>query len=204
MFARYTTLRGDPNKLQAGIDLADGRVRASIEETEGNRGFAVLADAKGGRLVGASYWSSAESMRAAEISLAQEPTNAASTFDAAIAGIERFEVAIGFRHSIPFRGAVVRVGRFEVDPARMEDLTRLMGQESVARVKGTTGLSSFQLLVNRESGAGMVVSTWGNAGALDAYWPLAEQMRVKASEQTGVRLSPTDDFTMIRTTVRLD
>jgi hypothetical protein len=86
----------------------------------------------------------------------------------------------------------------------MEDLTRLMGEESVARVKGTTGLSSFQLLVNRESGAGMVVSTWGNAGALDAYWPLAEQMRVKASERTGVRLSPTDDFTMIRTTVRLD
>jgi quinol monooxygenase YgiN len=204
MFARYTTLRGDPNKLQAGIDLADGRVRVSVEETEGNRGFAVLADVEGGRLVGASYWNSAESLQDAEISLAQAPTNAATTFDAAIAGIERFEVAIGFRHSIPSRGAVVRVGRFEVDPARVEEVISLMREESVAGVKGTTGLCSFQLLVNRESGAGMVVSTWADKGALDAYWHLAEQMRAKASQRAGVRFSRTDDFTMIRTTVRLD
>lgn len=203
MFARYTTLRGDPSKLDAGIDLADGRLRASVEEIEGNRGFAVLADAEGGRLVGASYWNNAQSLRAAEISLAQTPMKAATTFDAAILGIERFEVAVGFRNSIPSRGAVVRVGRFEVDPARVEELVRLMREENLPRVKGTAGLCSFQLLVNRESGSGMVVSTWENTAALDAYWPLAEQLRATACERADVRLGPTDDFTMIRTTVRL-
>ncbi|HEY1968090.1 MAG TPA: antibiotic biosynthesis monooxygenase [Pseudonocardia sp.] len=204
MFARYTTLRGKPDKIDAGIALADGRVRASVEETEGNRGFVLIADAEGGRLVGASYWKSAASMRDGEISLAQAPTTAAATFDAVVLSIEHFELAVGFRRSIPPRGAVVRVSRLETDPARVEEAIGLMRAETVPRVKGTNGLCSFQFLINRDYGAGMVVSTWETRDALDAYWPLAEQMRARASERAGVRLGSIEDFAMIRTTVRLE
>ncbi len=60
MFARYTTFRGDPDKLETAIEYVDGEGRAAIEATQGNLGFAVVADPAGGRQIGASYWASRE------------------------------------------------------------------------------------------------------------------------------------------------
>jgi len=202
MFARYTTVRGDPSKLDATIDYVDGEARAAVEGTEGNRGFAVVVDAQGGRLLGASYWDSAESMRAAEEKLADTRAAAGEAMDGEVT-VERFEVALGFRHSIPARGAVVRLSRLEVDPARIDEAISLLGEESVPRVKGAEGLCSFQLLLDR-TGAGMVVTAWESREAADAFWPTAEQLRARASDRVGVRFTVPDTLTMVRSTVRLD
>jgi heme-degrading monooxygenase HmoA len=203
MFARYTTVRGDPNKIDAALDYVDGQARAAVEGTEGNLGFAVLVDSEGGRILGASYWDSAESMRAAEASLADTRSAAADALGGEV-DIERFEVALGFRHSIPARGAVARLSRLEVDQARIDEAISLMREENVPRVKGAEGLCSFQLLLDRETGAGMVVTAWESQAAAEAFWPTAEQLRARASDRVGVRFTELDTFTMIRTTVRLD
>ena len=93
--------------------------------------------------------------------------------------MERFEVVVGFRHSIPARGAVARISRFEVEPARVDEAITSMSEESVPRVKGADGLCSFQLLLDRDTGRGMVVSSWENQAAADAFWPTAEQLRAQ-------------------------
>jgi heme-degrading monooxygenase HmoA len=203
MFARYTTVRGDPSKIDAAIDLVDGATRTSVEATEGNLGFGVLADTKGGRLIGASYWDSAESMRASEAPLAATRASAAAALGGE-ASIERFEVTLGFRHSIPGRGAVVRLSHLEVDPARVDEAISLMHEETAPRVKGADGLCSVQQLLDRETGAGMIVTTWENQAAVEAFWPVAEQLRARAGDRVGVRFDDLDTYTMIRTTVRLD
>jgi quinol monooxygenase YgiN len=203
MFARYTTVRGDPSKLDAAIDYVDGEARAAVEGTEGNRGFAVVIDAEGGQLLGASYWDSAESMRGAEEKLADSRAAAAEAMDGEVS-IERFEVALGFRHSIPARGAAVRLSRFEVDPARVDEAISLVREENVPRVKGAEGLCSYQLLLDRQTGAAMVVIAWESQEASDAFWPTAEQLRARASDRVGVRFTGIDSFTMVRTTVQLD
>jgi heme-degrading monooxygenase HmoA len=203
MFARYTTVRGDPSKLDAAIDYVDGEARAAVEGTEGNHGFAVIVDAEGGRLVGASYWDSAESMRAAEEKLADTRAAAGEAMDGEVS-IERFEVALGFRHSIPARGAVVRLSRLEVDAARVDEAISSMREDTVPRVKGAEGLCSFQLLLDRHTGAGMIVTAWESREAADAFWPTAEQLRARASDRVGVRFTGPDTLTMVRSTVRLD
>jgi len=203
MFARYTNVRGDPSRIDAAIDYADGPARAAVESTEGNRGFAVIADTERGRLVGASYWDSAEALQASEAALAD--TRAAAA--AALAGevtIESFEVVVGFRHSFPARGALVRLGPLTVPPARVEETISLMNEENVPRVKGAAGLCSFQMVLDRATGAGMVVSAWESHDAATAFWPIAEQLRARASDRVGVRFTPPEDYTMIRSTVRLD
>jgi heme-degrading monooxygenase HmoA len=203
MFARYTTLRGDPDKIEAAIEYVDGEGRAAVEATPGNRGFAVVADPAGGRLIGASYWDSRESMTNAESALAEARARAASTAGGELS-IERFEVVVGFRHSIPARGAVARLSRFQVDPSRVDEAITEMREESVPRVKGSDGLASFQLLLESDTGSGMVVSSWENQAAADAFWPTAEQLRARAAERAGVRFLDPENYTVIRTSVRLD
>jgi heme-degrading monooxygenase HmoA len=203
MFARYTTVRGDPDKIEAAIEYVDGEGRAAVEATPGNVGFAVVADPAAGRLIGASYWDSRESMTNAESALAEIRARAADTAGGEVS-IERFEVVVGFRHSIPARGALARLSRFQVEPARVEEAITGMREESVPRVKGADGLCSFQLLLDRDTGSGMVVSAWENPAAADAFWPTAEQLRARATERAGVRFLDVENYTVIRTSVRLD
>jgi heme-degrading monooxygenase HmoA len=202
MFARYTTVRGDPGKLEATIEYVDGEARAAVESMPGNLGFAVVADPAGGRLIGASYWDSRESMMNSESALAEVRTGAARTAGGE-ASMERFEVVEGFRQSIPARGALARLSRFLVEPARVDEMITSMREESVPRVKGADGLCSFQLLLDRDTGNGMVVSAWENQDAADAFWPTAEQLRARATEQVGIRYLEPENYTMIRSTVRL-
>jgi heme-degrading monooxygenase HmoA len=201
MFARYTTVRGDPDKLEAAIEYVDSEARAAVESMPGNLGFAVAADPAGGRLVGASYWDSLETMTNSEPALAEVRAGAASTAGGEVS-MERFEVVEGFRHSIPARGALARLSRFQMEPARADEAITNMREESVPRVKGADGLCSFQMLLDRDTGNGMVVSAWENQEAADAFWPTAEQLRARATE-AGVRFLEPENFTMIRSSVRL-
>jgi heme-degrading monooxygenase HmoA len=203
MFARYTTMRGDRDKIEAAIEYVDGEARAAVEATPGNLGFAVAADPASGLLIGASYWDSRESMAAAESPLAESRARAADTAGAEMS-IERFEVVAGFRHSIPARGALLRLSRFLVEPARVDEAITNMREGSVPRVKGADGLCSFQLLFNRDTGHGMVVSSWENLTAADAFWPTAEQLRALATEHAGVQFLDVENCSVIRTSVRLD
>jgi heme-degrading monooxygenase HmoA len=203
MFARYTTVRGDPDKVEAATEYTDGEARAAVEATPGNLGFAVVADPAGGRLIGASYWDSRESMTTSESALAEVRARATSTAGGE-ASMERFEVVEGFRRSIPARGALARLSRFQVEPARVDELITSMREEAVPRVKGADGLCSFQLLLDRDTGNGMVVTAWENQVAADAFWPTAEQLRARATERSGVRFLEPENYTLIRTSVRLD
>lgn len=203
MFARYTTVRGDPGKIEAAVEYADGEARAAVEATPGNLGFAVLTDPANGRLIGASYWDSRESMSEAETALAETRSTAASTAGGEVS-MERFEVMIGFRHSIPGRGAAARLSRLQVEPARVDELITRIREEAVPQVKGADGLCSFQLLLDRDTGSGMIVSSWEESADTEAFWPTAQQLRARATEQVGVRFLDIEDYTMVRTTVRLD
>lgn len=210
MYARYMTLRGRymnyrgaPSNIDEVLERMDGQDRPLVEATEGNRGLAVLADAGRGRIIAASYWDSAESLRASEEALADARADLAKALSWHLT-VERFEMVIGFRRSIPARGASVRLSRFELDPSRAEEAITLFWEESVPRVKGADGLCSFQLLLDRENRSGMVATAWENQEAAEAFWPTAEQLQAVTSERTGLRFSPPDTYTMVRTTVRLD
>jgi heme-degrading monooxygenase HmoA len=203
MFARYTTVRGDPQKIDAAIEYVDGPAREAVEATEGNRGFAVCVDRPGGRLIGASYWDSLEALNNSESRLADSRDAAAKLLSGEVS-FERFEVVLGFRHSIPGRGAVARITRLEVDQGRIDEAITLINEETLARVKGAAGLCSFQLLLDRQTGHGMVTTAWEDQATAAAFRATAEQLRARASDRVGARFEPPETYEMIRTTVRLD
>lgn len=203
MFARITTLRGDPTRVVPVADEVDGEGRIAIESCAGNRGFAVLIDVAGGRILGASYWDSPAAMRISEGALAATRASAAAALGGGLS-IERFEQVLAFRHIIPSRGAAVRVLRSQVDPERAEEAIVLIQEEVLARVKGADGLCSFQMLINRESGAGMTMTTWQDQAAAQAFSPVAEQLRVRASDRIGIKFEQSERYALVRTSVQLD
>lgn len=84
--------------------------------------------------------------------------------------IEQYEVALGLRRSIPQRGAVVRLARFKVDPARITEAVSLVREETATQVKGVDGLRSFPAAAQpghrRGHGAGLLGDQGGISGVL--------------------------------------
>jgi quinol monooxygenase YgiN len=204
MFARYVTVHGEPARLDGTVDHLDGEGRAAVEAIRGNRGFAVLTDPARGRLIGASYWDSAASLRDSERAVAATRSAAVAALGAGEPTVETYEVIVGLRRTIPGRGAVARLTRCEIDPGRAEEVDAMVQEEVVPRVKGATGLCSFQMLRNGDTGAGLLVAAWEDAGTSEAFAPIAEQLRARASDRVGVRFQPPETWSIIRTTVHLD
>lgn len=202
MFARLTTLHGDPDKMDTTVDQVDGETRAVVESTAGNRGFAVLADRRHTRVLGVSYWDCATSLRASGGTLAAIRDAAAATFGGDVS-IEHYELLVGIRHNIPRRDSVVRLTRMQVAPSRVDEAEVLMFEEVLPRVKGADGLCSFQLLRDRMSGTGMTITAWERQADAEAFAPVAEQLRARAGDRVGLRWDQPETFLMVRSTVQL-
>jgi hypothetical protein len=153
VYVRLSTISGDKAKLVAAVDRIEESARPRVEATAGSRGFAIFTAPDSGVVVGASYWADAAAMQASGAALAPLRADLAEAFGGTLVQDE-FEVAIGFRQSIPARGAIVRLGRMIVDPERVDEAVAFHGEEVVPRIKGAAGLCSFQLLVDRASGRG--------------------------------------------------
>jgi quinol monooxygenase YgiN len=203
VFARFTTVHGDPSRIDPVIGQVDGEIRERVETTSGNRGFALLTDLPGGRLIGASYWEDAEALRDSEGTLAGSRATAATGLGGHLS-VEHFELALSFRHSFPGRGAVVRLTRCQIDPARSEEGIVLTQEEIMPRMKGAPGLCSYQLLVDRRSGAALIVTAWEHAADAEAFAPVAEQLRARATDRVGIMFDRPETWTMVRSTVQLD
>lgn len=200
MFVRLTTITGENSTLDATVDFVEGTGRPRIEACEGNRGFATFTAA--GTVVGASYWVDESAMRAS-----LEVLGPLREQGAAVAGgrvsTEAYEMVVGFRRSIPARGATVRLARSQSDPARLDAGVATFRDDAAPRIKGAPGLCSVQLLVDRGSGRGMVATAWEDERAAEDFWPTASDLRAQATRRAGTTFAEVEVYSMVRTSVQL-
>jgi heme-degrading monooxygenase HmoA len=94
MFARMTTIKGIPEKVDIGIEQFRERTARS-SEIEGFQGFYLLVDRKSGKMVAVTLWETEQAMQASAARAAQQRAQATGT--AAVSEpptVEMFEVAL--------------------------------------------------------------------------------------------------------------
>ena len=95
MHARMTTLQLDPDRVDAALSQVEEEELPAWKELDGFRGFTLFADRSSGKLVGISYWDSADQRDASEERVREGRSRAAETGGATgEPQVERFEVAI--------------------------------------------------------------------------------------------------------------
>ena len=95
MHARITTLELDPDRVDAAVKQVEEEELPRWKDLAGFRGFTLFADRSGGKVIGISYWDSAEQMDASEDAVRDSRRRAAETGGASgEPQVERFEVAV--------------------------------------------------------------------------------------------------------------
>ena len=95
MHARTTRLQLDPARIDDAVRRLEEEDIPRWKELDGFKGFTLFADRESGRVLGTSYWESAQAMNASEDAVRPSRERAAQTGGASESPIvERYEVLV--------------------------------------------------------------------------------------------------------------
>ena len=106
MHARVSTIQGAPGKVDDVARQAQEQTLPQLQKLEGFKGFVVLGDRQGGKMLGVSFWESEEALRASDEAASSVRSAAAQTADGIVAGVEEYEVFVNEAPSAGPLGAV--------------------------------------------------------------------------------------------------
>ncbi len=92
MYARISTLEGSPEQIDEGLRYVRENVLPQLQQQDGFKGMAALADRQAGRTLGITFWESEEALRASEEAADRLRADSAEAMSDTIAGVERYEV----------------------------------------------------------------------------------------------------------------
>jgi heme-degrading monooxygenase HmoA len=93
MYARASTMSGDPGRVDEAVAMMEGQLYGQLEQMDGFRGVVALGQRDTGASVVVTFWDSEESMKASEEQANAMRSAAADEMGAAgTPGVDRYEV----------------------------------------------------------------------------------------------------------------
>ncbi|HZQ79514.1 MAG TPA: hypothetical protein VFE55_19455 [Acidimicrobiia bacterium] len=164
MFNRVTTLTGATD-IDATLQYLRNTALPVTRSQAGYRGLSASVDREAGVLTILTMWDSPASRDASDSAAAKSREEASRLFSGDMT-VELFE-EVSLTVATPAEvGASLRVARYTLDPARLDDIVSYFDAELVPRIKAMAGFRALRNMVNRETGAGMVGTVWDDVAAM--------------------------------------
>src|ERR1700722_16181527 len=119
MYARSTTIQGQPSSIDAGIAHTRDSAMPALEGIDGCVGLSLLVDRTSGRCIVTTSWESEEAMRASEESIRPIRDRAAELLGGS-RQVEEWEYAAMHREHRASEGACVRATWVKVGPDQID------------------------------------------------------------------------------------
>src|SRR5262249_17766221 len=121
MFARVTTVRSDPGKMEQGIANFKEWVAPMARTAPGYAGIALLVDRDTGDGFGVPYWDTVADLNAAGQLGQQVRRQSTEATGAEVIDVDRFEMVLVNRAAEPSAPVFSRVNQLYADPQRIEE-----------------------------------------------------------------------------------
>jgi quinol monooxygenase YgiN len=151
MYARTTTLRGDPQAVDDLIATVRDEVLPGLMQLEGCVGLSLLVDRDAGRAIATSAWETEDAMRASAESVRPLRDRAAQAFGGT-PEIQEWEIAVLHRAHHIGDGACARVVWTRTDPSNLDRVLDAYRDSLMPWWEETTGFCSNSLLIDRGDG----------------------------------------------------
>lgn len=198
MYARVNIIFGTEDKVSAGVAHLEDSDRAAVEATAGNRGLSTMVDPARGMIVAVSYWD--ELHHSSEAVLTQARDRAAAAAGGEVIA-ETFEVALTERQSAPSPGAAVGMTRVRLEPQRIPTGLAYVQDTILSRLRAGPGLCTAELLIDRQSGGGLFVTTWADEDGVKSADSLLDSLRDDALLRGGAVFPRTETYQLVRTSI---
>ncbi|HEY4605820.1 MAG TPA: hypothetical protein VIH08_15935 [Blastococcus sp.] len=193
MFARSTTILGNPQNLDAWRAYVHDTVMPAVLQMDGCVGLSMLCDRDSGLAITTTAWADAKARRTSA-----DKVLALRAREAEILGgapeINEWEIAVLHRLHATTEEACACVVWGRGDTAAMDRLVHAFPMAVLRQVDELPGFCSMSVLVNREDGRTAISMTYANCTEMERASDQALVMRERFTEQTGIEVTETATF----------
>jgi quinol monooxygenase YgiN len=185
MYARSTTIMGDPARLDDGIAYVRDDVMPTITAMEGCLGLSMLIDRDTGQCIVTSSWDSEEAMQASNLHLAPMRMRGGQIMGGP-PEVDEWEVAVMHRDHPAPAGSCCRVTWMRLNHTDIDRDIDLYRAAMLPEMESIEGFCSASLLVNRALGRACNTTTYDSREALDASRERSWTIRDAGVREAGV------------------
>jgi len=165
VYARSTTVEGQPSSIDAGIDYVRDVAMPALRRMDGCIGLSLLVDRGSGRCIATSSWETDKAMHASGEQLLPLQRRAAAIFGGSVM-VDRWEIAVLHRDHRANAGACVRTTWLHVRPDQLDRAIRYYRESMLPAIQELEGFCSTSLMIDRTSGRAVSSSTFDSLAAM--------------------------------------
>ena len=178
MYARSTTVRGDPQHLDEGMAYVHDTVMPSVQEMDDCVGISMLADRESGRCIVTTSWADMEAMRASAEGVMAMRQRAGEIFQGSV-DVAEWDIAVLHRMHATGDGACAAVTWTHGDPGGLENMVDSYRMTILPRMEEIPGFCSVSMMLDRNSGRGATSVTLDSRAAMEAARDWMTSMRTQ-------------------------
>jgi heme-degrading monooxygenase HmoA len=194
VYARSTTIQGQPLSTDIGIAHVRDVVMPALQEIDGYVGLSLMVDRQSGGAIITSAWRTKHAMRASAERVALIRDQAALMFDGS-ARLEEWEIALMHRDHRSREGACVRATWLKVVPNQLDRSLDFYRVAVLPEMEDLDGFSSASLLVDHPACRRAVsCSTFDSMDAMARTRDAASELRSRRARDLGAEVIDVAEF----------
>jgi hypothetical protein len=190
VYARSTTIHGNPESMDAGIDFVRNELMPAVRGMDGCVGLSLLADQESGMCIVTTSWRDRESMQASAEGVRPLRDRAVQVFGGGEYGVQEWEVAAMHRRHEAHHGACARVTWIRCEPDAMDRAIDAFRMSLMPRLDDLAGFCSVSLMTHPAEGMAVSAVTYDSREDMVENRESARAMRDEFA--TGMALAVTD------------
>jgi hypothetical protein len=194
MYARTTTVRGDPRAVDDGITFSRSDLWPTIERMEGCIGMSMLVDREAGRCILTSAWAGEDAVRASADEVRELRRQLAEVLRADAVDIAEWEIAVMHRSRPAGDVACVRCTWMDVPAGQADGMIDAVRMSLLPRLEDLPGFCSVSLLVDRLTSRAVAAVTYADQAAVERTREQGAALREELSRATGSTITEVAEF----------
>jgi quinol monooxygenase YgiN len=193
MYARSTTVRGDPQRIADATAYIRDEVMPAVTQMSGCVGLSMICDGESGRCVVTTAWADESSMHATEEAVRPMRERLKEMYGGP-SEVNEWEIAILHRmHEAP-DGSCTRVTWTRGDPDEMDRVIDTFRMALLPRLEDLDGFCSVSVMVNRDNGMCALAATYMTRDAMIGSREAVSAMRHEFTQQLGMDVTDVAEF----------
>ena len=184
MYARVTTVDGDPGRIDDVIAFVKETVEPLVRQLPGSLGLSMFVNRDKGRAAVTTAWATAEARAASDAPLLPIRGEAGRILGGQ-PRVDEFELAVRDMVQPATVGCWNRATRLAVPLDRLETAISTFRDQAVPGLHTLDGFCGAVLLVDRARGTAVASTNWQTQGHLEASRAAADQLRHGTADSAG-------------------
>jgi len=187
MFARSTTIHGNPGSVDDGITFVHDESMPMLRAMDGCVGLSMLADRSSGHCIVTTSWRDEAALRASE-----DGVRSAAERTVEILGgrpeLQEWEIAAMHRVHEAHHGAASRVTWLRTDPGSVQRAVDAVRLSLMPKLDDLPGFCSVSVMVRRDEGLAVAAVSYDDRADLERAGEGAREFREEFAPAMGIEV----------------